>query len=183
MTAIADIQNPWRNLLQTPASWRTVIFHVETGSRLSGRRTAVHEYPKRNVPYAEDMGRHARRISFTGYLIYRINPAPGMSPYIVQRKRLIDALEEDGPGRLVHPVFWPDGANCVCERYTMTESRQRGGYTEFEMMFVEVGSPGNFTATRNTASAIQSNVTANNIAATAALDGQGYEPGTRPGSS
>jgi hypothetical protein len=31
----------------------------------------------------------------------------------------------------------------MCERYTMVENRTRGGFTEFEMQFVESGSPGN----------------------------------------
>jgi len=152
-----EISTPWRSLLRTPASWRGVIFYVETGARLSGRRTVVHEYPKRNEPYSEDMGRHARRLHFSGYLVYRVNTPPGMSPYHSQRTRLINALEQDGPGRLIHPVFWPQGANCMCERYTMVENRQRGGFTEFEMMFVEVGTPGNFTAAANTASAVNTN--------------------------
>ena len=158
MATIMDIRNPWRALLRTPASWRGVIFHVETGARLSGRRTVVHEYPKRDDPYAEDMGMHARRLHFSGYLIYR--PDNAVYNYTVQRTKLINALEQDGPGQLIHPVFWPNGANCMCERYTMVENRQRGGFTEFEMQFVEVGTPGNMNAAVNTTSAIQNNSTA-----------------------
>ena len=148
MATIMDIQNPWRALLRTPASWRGVSFYVETGARLSGRRTVVHEYPKRDDPYAEDMGQHAKRFHFSGYLIYRVNPGPGMAPYVVQRQRLVNALELDGPGELVHPVFCLPGNSitCMCERYTMVENRQRGGFTEFEMQFVELGTPGNMQA-------------------------------------
>ena len=42
----------------------------------------------------------------------------------------------------------------------MVENRQRGGFTEFEMQFVEVGTPGNMNAAVNTTSAIQNNSTA-----------------------
>jgi prophage DNA circulation protein len=66
VTAISDFHNPWRDMLMQQASFRGVVFHVETGARLSGRRTVVHEYPKRNDPYAEDMGRAARRFHFQG---------------------------------------------------------------------------------------------------------------------
>lgn len=142
MSQISDIRNPWRDiLLSEPASFRQVIFHVESGARNSGRRTVVHEYPKRNDPYSEDMGRQARRFQVSGYLIYR--PSNPLYEYTSQRKSLFNALEEDDAGTFVHPVFAPGGMLCMCERYSMTESRERGGYTQFEMMFVETGKAGN----------------------------------------
>ncbi len=142
MSQISDIENPWRRLLlRQPAQFRDVIFHVEVGNRTSGRRTVVHEYPKRPDsmgPYAEDMGRHAIRFAFTGYLIYR--PSNAVYEYTSQRKRLYDALEQEDAGRLIHPVFCPGGMLVMVERYTMTETRERGGYTAFEMQFVQAGS-------------------------------------------
>ena len=68
MGSIRDIRNVWRDNL-VPASFRGAVFHVETSGRRSGRRTVVHEYPKRNIPYSEDMGRSAVKWSFTAYLI------------------------------------------------------------------------------------------------------------------
>lgn len=138
MSQISDIQNPWRSILMgEQASFRRVMFHVESGGRSSGRRTVVHEYPKRNDPYAEDMGRMARRFQFSGYLIYR--PSNPLYEYTSQRKALYEALEEDDVGTLVHPVFAPGGMNAMCERFSMVESRERGGFTQFEMQFVEGG--------------------------------------------
>ena len=138
MSQISDSQNPWRNiLLGEPASFRRVVFHVEQGGRSSGRRAVVHEYPKRNDPYAEDMGRHARRFQFSGYLIYR--PGNPVYEYTSQRKLLYEALETDDAGTLVHPVFAPGGMLVMCERFNMVESRERGGFTQFEMQFVEAG--------------------------------------------
>jgi hypothetical protein len=32
---------------------------------------------------------------------------------------------------------------CICERYNVSETRERGGFCTFEMSFVELGSPGN----------------------------------------
>jgi len=153
MAAITDIQNPWRRLLRTPASWRGIEFHVETGAKLSGRRTVVHEYPKKNQPYAEDMGQQAQRFHFSGYLIYR--PDNPRYVYTQQRELLVKALDADGPGVLVHPVFtFGKALKCMCERYSMTENRQRGGFTEFEMQFVELGEPGNLVATKDPAAAV-----------------------------
>ena len=140
MSQISDIRNPWRDiLLGEPASFRRIVFHVEDGGRSSGRRTVVHEYPKRNEPYAEDMGRHARRFQFSGYLIYR--PSDPLYEYTSQRRLLYEALEADDVGTLVHPVFASGGMQAMCERFSMTESRERGGFTQFEMAFVESGSP------------------------------------------
>lgn len=142
MSQISDIRNPWRDiLLGEPASFRRIIFHVETGGRSSGRRTVPHEYPKRNLPYSEDMGRHARRFQISGYLIYR--PSNPLYEYTSQRQFLYEALEEDDAGTLVHPVYAPGGMLVMCERYSMIESRERGGYTQFEMQFVEAGQPVN----------------------------------------
>jgi hypothetical protein len=145
MSQISDFRNPWRTvLLSQPASFRDVMFHVENGGRSSGRRTVVHEYPKRNEPYAEDMGRHARRFQFSGYLVYFPGSQGGSDSsvrydYVDQRTRLFEALEKDGAGMLVHPVFCPNGLRAMCERFTMLESRERGGFTQFEMQFVEEG--------------------------------------------
>jgi prophage DNA circulation protein len=167
MSQISDIQNPWRVvLLREQASWRGVNFHVENGGRSSGRRSVVHEYPKRNDPYAEDMGRHVRRFQISGYLIYRprkLNEAnPMLYDYVSQRKKLYEALEADDIGKLVHPVFAPGGMDALCERYAMTESRERGGFTQFEMSFVESGKAVSFIN-----AAVNTKSTVGNVATTA----------------
>ena len=136
MAAISDIRNVWRDNL-IPASFRGAIFHVEVSSRSSGRRTVLHQYPKRNLPYAEDMGREAVRWQFTGYLILRDKGIGGN--LLTQIAALIGALEADDAGILVHPTL---GTMLVmCERYSYGDKRQQGGYVEFDMQFVEAGSP------------------------------------------
>jgi len=156
MSIIAEIDNPWRQiLLSAPASFRGVMFHVETGGVSSGRRTVVHEYPKRNMPYSEDMGQHAVRWTFSGYLIYR--PSNAFYEYTSQRSRLIDALNENDSGMLFHPVFAPGGIMAMCERYSATESRERGGFTQFEMAFVNAGQSGNANPGADTVGRVDSN--------------------------
>jgi prophage DNA circulation protein len=136
MASIRDIHNVWRDNL-IPASFRGAIFHVEVSSRASGRRTVVHQYPKRNIPYSEDMGREAVRWQFTGYLILRDKGIGGN--LLSQIAALISALEADDAGILVHPTL---GTMLVmCERYSYGDKRQQGGYVEFDMQFVEAGSP------------------------------------------
>jgi prophage DNA circulation protein len=150
---ISDIRNPWRIVLMSaPASFAGVMFHVETGSRNSGRRVVTHEYPKRDKPYSEDMGRHALRFQFSGYIIYKPfggdqlqgNISGLRYDYVRRRLELQQALEKPDADYLVHPVFCPgQPLLVVCERYSMIENRERGGYTEFQMSFVEAGDPGN----------------------------------------
>lgn len=161
MASIRDIRNEWRDTL-VMASYRDVPFHVELSGRMSGRRTVVHEYPKRNDPYAEDMGRHAVRWSFTAYILLNDKGLYESShrgrqvvmPYsnlIDHRNALIGALERDDAGYLIHPSLsasyggGPEGASpggamlVMAERYSVSESRERGGYYEFDMQFVEAG--------------------------------------------
>ena len=62
-TKIMELQSgiAWRSKWM-PAKFRNARFHVESAVRESGRRIVSHEFPKRDVPYAEDMGRRAARV-------------------------------------------------------------------------------------------------------------------------
>ena len=67
-----------------------------TSSNLSiGRRTQTFEYPQRDDPFTEDMGRSKRTIRITAFVV-------GYD-YIARMKRLIAACEKPGSGRLIHP--------------------------------------------------------------------------------
>jgi prophage DNA circulation protein len=113
-----------------PATYNGVEFHLEVGVRASGRRIALHEFPKRDIPYAEDMGRRARRFSITAYVI-----GPNFED---QRDALIEQFEEEGSGRLVLPTS-TDEKIVVVDTYSVTERRERGGYAELEVAFTEAG--------------------------------------------
>ena len=67
---ITDLPSAWRSKW-VQAKFRDAMFYVETDARQSGRRVALHQYPKRNTPYAEDMGRAAINIQINGYVIGR----------------------------------------------------------------------------------------------------------------
>lgn len=138
--------SPWRMRLQ-PASYNGVAFHVETGMRAGGRRIALHEFPKRDTPYAEDMGRKAKRFTVQAYVI-----GPD---YEDQRDALIAQFEKEGSGRLVLPTSFDD-KTVVVENYSITENRQRGGYAEMSITFVEAGKDLWQQATTDTQSAVGS---------------------------
>lgn len=111
------------------ASFRGVVFLIDNVDSMFGRRVVTHEYPQRDVPFSEDLGRKARRFSVTGYLV-------GGS-YGLARDNLIKACETAGAGELVHP--YQGTLQVVCEGITVRERRQDGGYCEVSLTFVEDG--------------------------------------------
>lgn len=78
-------------------SYRGVPFVVMGNGGQAGRKQAVHDYPYRDTPWVEDLGRKGRLYRITGFLC-------GATCY-VQRDLLADAAESKGPGLLVHPTI------------------------------------------------------------------------------
>ena len=148
VAAITDIsRTAWRDEL-LPAHFDMCLFHVESGAREGGRRIVVHEFPKRDLPYSEDMGRSATVFTVRGYCITypREVPAPAEQrswlytrDYRNPRNVLQERLDTGGPGTLQLPTMRP--VRCVCQHYRMTEEQKLGGYVVFDMAFVEVGAP------------------------------------------
>jgi prophage DNA circulation protein len=135
MVAIRDIHNPWRDKFQR-AKFRNAIFYVEADVRAGGRRVALHQYPKRNIPYAEDMGHTANTFTVQGFLITLDGT------YLDLKNQLIDALEQDGPGMLRLPLpYQMSDVQVMVQAYSITESRDKGGMCAVEMSFVEYGDP------------------------------------------
>jgi prophage DNA circulation protein len=110
------------------ASFRGVPFHVESAEFSGGRRTVKHEFPLRDVPYMEDTGRRARSFPVDGYVIG--------ADYLARRDALIAALEEPGPGELVHPHF---GKRRVAlgGPFRVREATTDGGLARFSIEFEE----------------------------------------------
>jgi prophage DNA circulation protein len=133
-TASGMPMNPWRGKLQ-PASFRGARFYTDVDGQAGGRRLALHEFPKRDVPLLEDMGRKAQKHFFVGYVIANINNGFDQTG---DRKRLVAALDQRGPGQIVHPLLGV--ASVICDTYSVTDDQRRGGVTQFEMSFIEAGS-------------------------------------------
>ncbi len=130
MLSIKDL-GPGIGLADASGSFRGARFRLDSYSTEIGRRADVREYPLRNVPQADDLGRKARRFSFTAYIVG--------ADWERGRDDLLNACEADGPGTLVHPFH---GEHLViCERCVVSESRAGGErYCAFELGFVEAGS-------------------------------------------
>jgi hypothetical protein len=73
---IKSLPSPWRLDLRI-ASFKNATFHCESNSRESGRRIVEHEFPKKELPYAEDMGHRAQLFVIRGYCITYVRDVEG----------------------------------------------------------------------------------------------------------
>lgn len=116
-------------MARLPASFRGVPFFVDVSDVSVGRRTVTHEYPQRDEPYTEDLGRAAREYHFAAF-VYG-------DDCLVQAKKLRDALEKPGAATLVHPelgelqVIALPGASLNFSQATRT--------VRFALAFIEAG--------------------------------------------
>ena len=118
----------WRDRLRK-ASFRGVAFFVDSSELSGGRRVANHEFPGREEPYSEDLGRKQRTYPITAYIIG--------ADYFRERDALINACEAESTGQLVHPYYGTKVVRCTSLR--VSESRQDGGIVTVAMEFVEAG--------------------------------------------
>lgn len=112
-----------------PASFRGIKFFVESSQYTGGRRVTFHEYPNREEPYAEDMGRVGRTFKVEGHLLG--------DDVFEQKEKLLDACEKLGPGELVHPYF---GTRSVqVGAFSVDEDTKEGRIVRFSVQFYETG--------------------------------------------
>ncbi|MBU1229559.1 MAG: DNA circularization N-terminal domain-containing protein [Proteobacteria bacterium] len=118
----------WKAALK-PASFRGVPFFVDSDERETGRRAATHEFPGRDMPYTEDLGRKARTITVEGYVLG--------ADYMQRRDALLAACEAEGPAPLIVP--WMPEIRVVCTACRKHETVAEGGMARFSLTFAEAG--------------------------------------------
>lgn len=112
------------------ASFRGVPFCVESSERSGGRRTVVHEFPFRDDPFVEELGRKARTFRVDGYVIG--------DDYLTQKNALLDALESTaGPGELILPYYGGRAIRAIGSTISVRETRADGGMAVFALEFTE----------------------------------------------
>ncbi|WP_431276280.1 DNA circularization N-terminal domain-containing protein [Variovorax ureilyticus] len=124
----------WRAQLR-PASLGGVPFAVWGGQLRVGRRNAVHEYPFKDEVWVEDLGRAARRITLTGFIVE--NAVYGGGNVIQQRDRLIAVCESRDQKTLVHPTL--GSLNVSLLDSAMEERWDQGRMFEVSFSFIEAG--------------------------------------------
>lgn len=138
------------------ATFRGVEFKTVDADLKVGRRTVLHEYPQRDVPYTEDLGRRARQFVVEAYVLG--------SDYVAQRDALIEALEAAGPGELVHPR-WGTLQVAVLDAVSVKESPSQNGKASFSITFVEHGENKFPQPTANTVETVEATADAVDAAA------------------
>ncbi len=121
-------QAAWRQQLQR-ASFRGVPFFVRSADTEEGRRGVLHEYPLREDPYVEDLGRKAGEFSLDAFVIG--------DDYFKARDALRAALREPGPGELVHPTLGRMQVSLVASFRFVESLVDEGGIARFSLRFTE----------------------------------------------
>lgn len=116
----------WRDQL-LPASFRGVAFEVLRHDSKTGRRVVVEEYPERNLPGYQDLGNRLGRYQLEAFVLG--------DDYISARNDLLDALEQSGPGELVHP--WLGRLWVHADESSYSEDSSEGGMCRFNLVFLE----------------------------------------------
>lgn len=111
-------------------SFRGAKFETFDAEVLFGRRNVLHEYPLKDTPFAEDLGRKAREYTFNAYVIGE--------NYNAARNALMRAIEnEDTPGTLTHPTL--GSISVIPKDCRVRFDNRNGGLEYFTLNFIEAG--------------------------------------------
>lgn len=114
----------WRDSL-LPASFRGVGFFIEKAVVPAGRKGQLHEFPQRDEPYFESLGKQSKVHTLTGFIV-----GPDC---FEQRDRLLQALEQEGAGELVHP--WLGRVQVQVGECGVTHNLSEGGLVRLDLKF------------------------------------------------
>jgi|GEM_PF-4076461 len=111
------------------ASFRGAEFLYSAGSVSAGRKTVVFEYPNKSFRVVEDLGGLLKTFQITGIITGRD------FEYFERRSNLINELERESDGELIHPFF--GRINVTPQTYTVSESPSTLGVATFTMTFLQ----------------------------------------------
>lgn len=126
MTARPDAS--WRRALR-PASFRGVAFSALAREMETGRRVVEHQFPGRDEPWPEDMGRKRRAWNVEAILFG--------ADYMAARDRLLTALEREGPGEYID--HWGLSHQVQVGAVSVREEDSQGGICRIRMTLTEAG--------------------------------------------
>ena len=118
----------WKDQLR-PGTFRGIPFFIDAHEASTGRRVVQHEFPNRDTPYSEDMGKKGGAYSIDGHILG--------DEYFGLRDKLQAACEQEGPGELVHPYLGTLQVNC--DTLSIKEDTKEGRIVRFTMTFFEAG--------------------------------------------
>jgi len=114
----------WRDAM-LPASFRGVSFLIPQTSVPVGMKGPLHEFPQRDTPFFEQMGKQAQVHKMTAWVVG--------DDCFERRDKLLEALQTPGAGELVHP--WLGRLQVKVGECEMGHDRTQGGMVTFELTF------------------------------------------------
>lgn len=111
------------------ASYKNIKFVVPSHSLAGGKRGKLWQYPYQSTPYFQRMGNNAKKFILECYIVGE--------DYMDQRDKLIEALDKDENGKLVHPYY----GNIIVDvrSYSFREIWQETRMVRFTLDCVEAG--------------------------------------------
>lgn len=114
----------WRDQL-LPASFRGISFLIPQASVPVGMKVQLHEFPQRDEPYAEQLGKQAQVHRLVCWIIG--------DDCFERRDKFMEALETPGAGELVHP--WLGRMQVKAGEAELTHDFKQGGMAAFAVTF------------------------------------------------
>lgn len=112
-----------------PASWRGIRFHTEAEDAEWTRATVVHQYPKRETVWVEDLGGGKNPIALSGFL--------EGDDVLDQLAAMVAAAQRPGPGELIHPTLGRRTVTCV--GFGSATQWDQGRKVALKFTFIESG--------------------------------------------
>lgn len=111
-------------------SFRNVKFYTKAHEYNAGRRDVKHEFPNREKGNTEDLGKKLPGFNLEIYVLG--------DDYFDARDKLLDALDKEGPGELVHPYLGKK--NVQVGEYSLSETTEETRLARFKVNFTLAGS-------------------------------------------
>lgn len=108
-----------------PASFRGISFLIPQASVPVGMKVQLHEFPQRDEPYAEQMGKQAQVHRLVCWIIG--------DDCFERRDKFMEAVQTPGAGELVHP--WLGRMQVKAGEAELTHDFKQGGMAAFAVTF------------------------------------------------
>lgn len=120
---------PWLGGNLRPAALRGVPFFVHAADEEAARRVVTHEFPARDDPWHEDLGRKTRALTIEGVLVG--------DDVVLRANALKRAAEAPGPATLLHP--WLGAVEVVVLDFRVSFSTSEGRVARIQLRLERAG--------------------------------------------
>ena len=118
--------------------FKGIPIRIDSGDVSGGRKVSKKEFPNRDTQTIEDLGLQPRTYTLQIVIAPLTTPEGGVTntlqDYFEYRDAIIAAIEDKGPGELIHPLYGRV-ENVVATSYTITEDFTDFGRTRLNVTF------------------------------------------------